>query len=88
MEAHLCFGLRINVILDLYGASLPLDYLWCVVMPYFAKASNFDLCGLNVFITRSRNFSCVKYFILNLNDAIPLCQYNKFYCKVPSIHNN
>jgi len=26
--------------------------------------------------------------ILNLNDAIPLCMCNKFYCKVPSIHNN
>jgi len=25
---------------------------------------------------------------LNLNDAIPLCMYNKFYSKVLSIHNN
>jgi len=26
--------------------------------------------------------------IFNLNDAIPLCRCNIFYCKVPSVHNN
>jgi len=34
-------------------------------------------------------FSLISiYVILNLNDAIPLCMCNKFYCKVPSLHNN
>lgn len=41
MEAYLCFGLRIKLTLDLYEADLPLDYLWLVVMLYFAK-DNFD----------------------------------------------
>jgi len=40
--------LHINVTLDLYEEYLPLDYLWRVVMIYFAKDINFDMCDLNV----------------------------------------
>jgi len=57
MEAHLCFGLRIKLTLDLYEEDLPLDYLWRVLMLYFAKGNSFDLCDLNVLITRNRNLS-------------------------------
>jgi len=57
MEAHLCFGLRIKLTLDLYEEDLPLDHLWHVVMLYFAKGNSFDLCDLKVLITRNRNLS-------------------------------